>query len=88
MKQAKQTFALSDTADYVLIFNSYGASLRGPIGEDGKPEYLKVRPGTQAMQQSSPSLHYRLNDAVYFPSYDTVEHTQDYENLLNDFEDY
>ena len=41
-KQTKQTFALSDTADYVLVFNSYGASLKG-IGEDGKTEYMKVR---------------------------------------------
>ena len=43
---------------------------------------------SQAMQQSSPSSHHRLNDAVYFRGHDTVEHTQDYENILNDFEEY
>jgi hypothetical protein len=40
-RQTKQTFALADTSDYVLIFNSYGASLKR-VGED--VEYAKVRP--------------------------------------------
>ena len=42
-RQTKQTFALSDTADYVLIFNTYGASLK-TVGENGKVEYAKIRP--------------------------------------------
>jgi DNA topoisomerase-1 len=40
-RQTKQTFALADTSDYVLIFNSYGASLKR-VGEE--VEYAKVRP--------------------------------------------
>jgi DNA topoisomerase-1 len=43
-KQTKQTFALSDTADHVLVFNSYGASIKSLLrGENGKQEYTKIR---------------------------------------------
>jgi DNA topoisomerase-1 len=40
-KQAKQSFPLADTSEYVLIFNGYGASLKRQQ-EDGSTEYCKV----------------------------------------------
>jgi DNA topoisomerase-1 len=42
VKQTKQTFALADSAEYVLQFNTYGPSLKRSL-EDGTAEYCKVR---------------------------------------------
>ena len=41
-RQTKQTFCLADSSEYVLVFNSYGASLKRTL-DDGKTEYAKVR---------------------------------------------
>ena len=63
-KQTKQTFALSDTADYVLVFNSYGASLKG-IGEDGKTEYLKVRADMDLDIEKATRGEYTMSELVW-----------------------
>jgi DNA topoisomerase-1 len=63
-KQTKQTFALSDTADYVLVFNSYGASLKGS-GEDGKTEYLKVRADIDLDIERASRGEYTMSELVW-----------------------
>ena len=63
-KQTKQTFALSDKADYVLVFNSYGASLKG-MGEDGKTNYVKVRPDVDLDIEKATRGEYTMAELVW-----------------------
>jgi hypothetical protein len=43
-KCIKPTFPLADTADYVLVFSSFGASLKRITSEDELPKYVRVKP--------------------------------------------
>jgi len=58
-KQAKQTFALADTADYILVFNSYGVSLKGDEG------YVKVRPDIELDMDKAMRGEYAMAELIW-----------------------
>ena len=65
-KQTKQTFSLSDTADHVLVFNTYGASVKSLlIGESGKPEYSKIRPDIELDLEKAKRGEYTMSELVW-----------------------
>ena len=68
-KQTKQTFALSDTADHVLVFNTYGASikslLRGGEGDHGKQEYTKIRSDVELDLEKAKRGEYTMAELIW-----------------------
>jgi DNA topoisomerase-1 len=58
-KQAKQTFALADTAEYILVFNSYGVSLNGETG------YVKVRPDIELDIEKAMRGEYTMSELIW-----------------------
>lgn len=63
-RQAKQTFALADSAEYVLVFNSYGASLK-KTAEDGTCEYAKVRPEAELDLEKAKRGEYTVAELIW-----------------------
>jgi len=65
-KQTKQTFALSDTADHVLVFNTYGASIKSLLrGDNGKPEYSKIRPEVELDIEKAKRGEYTMTELIW-----------------------
>ena len=63
-KQTKQTFALADTTEYSLVFNTYGASLKREL-EDGTTEYCKVRPDTELDLEKAKRGDYTMSELIW-----------------------
>lgn len=63
-KQTKQTFALGDTSEYVLVFNTYGASLKCRR-EDGTTEYCKVRTDAELDLEKAKRGEYTFAELVW-----------------------
>jgi len=61
-KQTKQTFALSDTADHVLVFNTYGASIKSL---SGKGEYTKIRPEVELDLEKAKRGEYTMAELIW-----------------------
>jgi DNA topoisomerase-1 len=70
-KQAKQTFALADTADYVLIFNTYGASIKSSnrgtqdARGEGETKYMKIRPDIELDLEKAKRCEYTMSELVW-----------------------
>jgi topoisomerase IA-like protein len=67
-KQTKQTFALSDTPDYVLVFNTYGSSLKRTTGvdnDDAQPKYVKIRPDVELDVEKAKRGEYAMSELVW-----------------------
>jgi hypothetical protein len=72
-KQTKQTFALADTADYVLVFNTYGASIKSSNrgtqdargGGDGKTKYMKIRPDIELDLDKAKRCEYTMSELIW-----------------------
>ena len=66
-KQTKQIFALSDTADHVLIFNTYGASIKSLLrgGDNGKQEYAKIRPDIELDLEKAKRGEYTMAELIW-----------------------
>jgi DNA topoisomerase-1 len=65
-KQTKQTFSLSDTADHVLVFNTYGASIKSLVkGESDKTEYTKIRPDIDLDLEKAKRGEYTMSELVW-----------------------
>ena len=62
-KQTKQTFPLSDTADHVLVFNTYGASIKTLL--KGKPEYSKIRPEVELDLEKAKRGEYTMAELIW-----------------------
>jgi DNA topoisomerase-1 len=60
-KQTKQTFALSDTADHVLIFNTYGASIKSI----SRGEYSKIRPEVELDLNKAKRGEYTMVELIW-----------------------
>jgi hypothetical protein len=66
-KQAKQTFALADTAEHVLIFNTYGASIKSigsGVGSD-KPTYSRIRPDVELELEKAKRGEYTMAELIW-----------------------
>lgn len=63
-RQTKQTFSLADSSEYVLVFNSYGASLKRTL-EDGTKEYAKVRPDADLDLEKAKRGEYTVNELIW-----------------------
>ena len=59
-KQTKQTFALSDTADHVLVFNTYGASIKNSSGG-----YMKIRTDVELDLDKAKRGEYAMAELVW-----------------------
>jgi len=67
-KQTKQTFALSDTADYVLVFNTYGSSLKRTTqteDDDDQPKYVKIRPDVELDVEKAKRGEYAMSELIW-----------------------
>lgn len=67
-KQTKQTFALSDTADYVLVFNTYGSSLKRTTqteDDDDQPKYVKIRSDVELDVEKAKRGEYAMSELVW-----------------------
>jgi DNA topoisomerase-1 len=60
-KQTKQTFALSDTADHVLIFNTYGASIKNTVSS----HYSKTRPEIELDLEKAKRGEYTMAELIW-----------------------
>jgi len=60
-KQTKQTFALSDTADHVLIFNTYGASIKNTVSS----QYSKIRPEIELDLEKAKRGEYTMAELIW-----------------------
>lgn len=63
-RQAKQTFSLADSSEYVLLFNSYGASLKR-TAENGKIEYAKVRTDADIELEKAKRGEYTVAELIW-----------------------
>lgn len=63
-QQTKQTFALADTSEYVLVFNTYGASLKRAL-ENGTTEYCKVRTDVELDLDKAKRGEYNMWELVW-----------------------
>jgi DNA topoisomerase-1 len=64
-KQSKQAFSLADTADHVLIFNTYGASIKSICGTDSKPTYIRVRPDIELELEKAKRCEYTMAELIW-----------------------
>ena len=67
-KQTKQTFALSDTADYVLVFNTYGSSLKRTTqteDDDDQSKYVKIRSDVELDVEKAKRGEYAMSELVW-----------------------
>jgi DNA topoisomerase-1 len=60
-KQTKQTFALSDTADHVLVFNTYGASIKNTATS----QYSKTRPEIELDLEKAKRGEYTMAELIW-----------------------
>ena len=60
-KQTKQTFALSDTADHVLVFNTYGASIKSLSDK----QYSKIRPDVELDLEKAKRGEYTMTELIW-----------------------
>lgn len=60
-KQTKQTFSLSDTADHVLVFNTYGASIKSLKDN----EYSKTRPEVELDLEKAKRGEYTMAELIW-----------------------
>ena len=60
-KQTKQTFALSDTADHVLVFNTYGASIKSLSDK----QYSKIRPDVELDLEKAKRGEYTMAELIW-----------------------
>ena len=60
-KQTKQTFALSDTADHVLVFNTYGASIKSLSDK----QYSKIRPEVELDLEKAKRGEYTMAELIW-----------------------
>jgi DNA topoisomerase-1 len=60
-KQTKQTFALSDTADHVLVFNTYGASIKSLSDR----QYSKIRPEVELDLEKAKHGEYAMAELIW-----------------------
>ena len=63
-KQTKQTFALADSSEYVLVFNSYGPSLK-KTADDGSTEYYQVRSDADLDLEKAKRGEYRVDELIW-----------------------
>ena len=63
-RQTKQTFSLSDSSEYVLVFNSYGASLKRTM-DDGIVEYAKVRADATIELDKAKQGEYTVSELIW-----------------------
>jgi DNA topoisomerase-1 len=63
-KQAKQTFALSDTADHVLVFNTYGVSIKSLFSESSSV-YSKIRPEIELDLEKAKRGEYTMAELIW-----------------------
>lgn len=63
-RQNKQTFALADTTEYSLLFNTYGASLKRSL-EDGTTEYCKVKPDIELDLEKAKRGEYTMSELIW-----------------------
>jgi DNA topoisomerase-1 len=59
-KQAKQTFALADTADHVLVFNTYGVSIKS-----SSSQYSKIRPEIDLDLEKAKRGEYTMAELIW-----------------------
>ena len=71
-RQTKQTFALADTADHVLVFNTYGASIKSSNsgsketrGDDTANKYLKIRSDVELDLEKAKRGEYTMSELVW-----------------------
>jgi len=63
-KQTKQTFSLADTADHVLVFNTYGASIKAlSIGVGGV--FSKIRPEIELDLDKAKRGEYTMSELIW-----------------------
>jgi hypothetical protein len=60
-KQTKQTCALSDTADNVLVFNTYGASIKSIVGGG----FTKIRPDIELDLEKAKRGEYAMAELIW-----------------------
>ena len=60
-KQTKQTFALSDTADHVLVFNTYGASIKSLSDK----QYSKIRSDVELDLEKAKRGEYTIAELIW-----------------------
>jgi DNA topoisomerase IA len=60
-KQTKQTFTLSDTADHVLVFNTYGASIKSLSDK----QYSKIRPEVELDLEKAKRGEYTMAELIW-----------------------
>lgn len=63
-RQAKQTFALADSSDAVLLFNSYGPSIK-TTKDDGAIEYCNVRPDAEIDLERAKRGEYTISELIW-----------------------
>ena len=61
-KQTKQTFALADSADHVLVFNTYGASIKSTSGQ---PQYSKIRADIELDLEMAKRGEYTMAELIW-----------------------
>lgn len=63
-RQSKQTFVLADSADSLLLFNSYGPSIK-TTAADGTIEYSKVRPDAEIDLEKAKRGEYTVSELIW-----------------------
>jgi DNA topoisomerase-1 len=63
-RQTKQTFSLADSSEYILLFNTYGASLKREK-EDGTIEYCKVRSEVELDLDKAKRGEYTVSELIW-----------------------
>lgn len=64
-KQTKQTFALADTADHVLVFNTYGVSIKSLSSSSSSSQYSRIRPEIELDLEKARHGEYTMAELIW-----------------------